>query len=177
MRQLAAETVATADESMQSSIPKWGSMLRQQQEQLRSDTLSTLQSMSEQVQTSYREVLEASVTRTRETLREDAVLDEETRTQLRDSVVPLVHEVMEETGQKASEEFATAVQDGIDRVSVPLVQGAGLLIVVALVTMAIPSLLLFVSYHRSVAALNALRELERARGSSASPAEDTEPSG
>lgn len=107
----------------------------------------------------FKRVVSTAVTDARTILQEQPILDETRREELRRAIQPLVSEIIADSGEQAR----VALQKNVDQLSFPLLAATGGLLVLALLTMGLPSLLLFLSYRRSIAAIQALKTVAAAR--------------
>jgi len=151
---IAASTVRL-DKQLHSTFQDLSKLTEAEQLRLRKSLLTTADEVSVKANETFKKVIRTAVDDTREVFREQAVLDDKSREEFRKSVQPVINDVIEESSRRARE----AVQENIDNLSLPVLAGSGALLAVALLTMVLPSLFLFMSYRRSVAALQTLAEV------------------
>ncbi|MDF1661986.1 MAG: hypothetical protein P1V97_09450, partial [Planctomycetota bacterium] len=149
------ESLTTLDKQLNKSVVELSAQLQQEQTKISETTVKTMEKVSSEVGKNLRIAMTESIRETRKAFTEEEIINEAAKNQIKRTIQPLINEIIEESGRKAGE----TMQQTIDDLSYPLATGSAAMLVIALLTMVLPSMFLFMSYKRSIAAINAMKEV------------------
>lgn len=153
--------VVEINSKLSEGIKSFSETLQTEQTRLREATTKNLDELTESTSKTARVFVEDS----RRLLEERELISQAARKNIQDGVQPLIDEIIKSSGQRAGD----TMQQTIDGLSFPIAVGAGVLLILALVSMALPSFLLFLSYQRSITAIRALRDISASNTKSDPP--------
>lgn len=153
------QSLETLDKQLNKSVVELSAKLQEEQQKISQTTVTTMEKVSSEVGKNLRIAMTDSIRETRQAFTEEEIINEAAKEQIKATVQPLINEIIEESGRKAGE----TMQKTIDDLSYPLATGSAAMLVIALLTMVLPSMFLFMSYKRSIAAINAMKEVLEAQ--------------